>query len=88
WGGVLRSKGLFWLATRGDRAGLWSQAGLSARCEGAGSWGDGEDSPRQELVFIGCDMDEPGLRASLDAALLSEDESRMVASLSDPFGEW
>ncbi|MFM7921980.1 MAG: GTP-binding protein, partial [Planctomycetaceae bacterium] len=31
WPGVLRSKGFFWLATRVDRIGVWSQAGRTAR---------------------------------------------------------
>jgi G3E family GTPase len=38
WRGVLRSKGFFWLATRMDETGMWSQAGASAACEGAGMW--------------------------------------------------
>jgi len=38
WASVLRSKGFFWLATRLDLTGLWSQAGGTASCEGAGTW--------------------------------------------------
>ena len=38
WPGVLRSKGFFWLATRHDWAGSWSQAGPACRTEGAGLW--------------------------------------------------
>ncbi|MBX3199800.1 MAG: zinc metallochaperone GTPase ZigA [Labilithrix sp.] len=38
WGGVLRSKGFFWLASRMAVTGLWSQAGGSGRCEAAGIW--------------------------------------------------
>jgi G3E family GTPase len=38
WNGVLRSKGFFWLASRMDMTGLWSQAGGSGSCEGAGMW--------------------------------------------------
>jgi len=38
WNGVLRSKGFFWLASRMGLTGLWSQAGSSASCEGAGMW--------------------------------------------------
>jgi G3E family GTPase len=38
WENVLRSKGFFWLATRMDVVGLWSQAGGSASGEAAGSW--------------------------------------------------
>jgi G3E family GTPase len=38
WDGVLRSKGFFWLATRPEVQGLWSQAGLSVSLEPAGMW--------------------------------------------------
>jgi G3E family GTPase len=36
--GILRSKGLFWIASRPDEALNWSQAGGSLRAEGAGVW--------------------------------------------------
>jgi G3E family GTPase len=36
WPGVIRSKGLFWLASRPDFAGYWSQAGAIARNQCAG----------------------------------------------------
>lgn len=36
WPGVIRSKGLFWLASRPDLAGFWSQAGSIARNSCAG----------------------------------------------------
>jgi G3E family GTPase len=36
WPGVIRSKGLFWLASRPDHAGFWSQAGVVARNSCAG----------------------------------------------------
>ncbi len=38
WPGVVRSKGFFWLATRHDLAGSWSQAGPACRTECGGSW--------------------------------------------------
>ena len=38
WPGVVRSKGFFWLATRNDLAGSWSQAGPACRTECGGSW--------------------------------------------------
>ncbi len=38
WHNVLRSKGFFWLASRMDMAGLWSQAGGLLRIERAGRW--------------------------------------------------
>lgn len=33
WKGVLRSKGIFWLATRNDQMGIWQSAGSSWGCE-------------------------------------------------------
>ncbi len=38
WGGVLRSKGFFWLASRLDKIGVWSQAGRVARLDFGGFW--------------------------------------------------
>ncbi|WP_137938487.1 zinc metallochaperone GTPase ZigA [Chitinivorax sp. B] len=38
WDGLLRSKGFFWLATRPDIAGSWSQAGGAMRYGAAGLW--------------------------------------------------
>lgn len=38
WRGVIRSKGLFWLASRHDMAGNWGQAGGSTRVDPAGRW--------------------------------------------------
>lgn len=38
WPGVLRSKGLFWLATRMNESGLWSQAGKACSHQSAGRW--------------------------------------------------
>lgn len=38
WPGVLRSKGFFWLATRMEWAGNYSQAGAACRTEAAGFW--------------------------------------------------
>lgn len=36
--GIIRSKGLFWIASRPDQALNWSQAGGSVRAESAGVW--------------------------------------------------
>lgn len=40
WPGVVRSKGFFWLATRMDLIGEWSQAGGVCRSQPAGEWWD------------------------------------------------
>ena len=38
WDGVLRSKGFFWLASRLEKIGVWSQAGRVARLDFGGFW--------------------------------------------------
>ena len=38
WDGLLRSKGYFWLASRNDMIGMWSQAGGSAEYRPVGFW--------------------------------------------------
>jgi G3E family GTPase len=38
WSGVLRSKGFFWLASRMQEVGTWSQAGASCQSGRAGYW--------------------------------------------------
>lgn len=103
--GVLRSKGYFWLASRPEFAGIWSQAGALARQGYAGrwwvsvprelwpqdvdslnfiaeQWQEGTGDARQELVFIGIEMDENAIRSALDDALLTTQE------LAAGAGEW
>jgi len=54
----------------------------------AGEHGD----RRQELIFIGIDLDEPTIRSGLDNCLLSEAEFRLGPTcwtkLDDPFPNW
>jgi G3E family GTPase len=115
WEGVVRSKGYFWLASRPEFAGSWSQAGGACRHGAAGYWWDAvpqEHWPqddayrthiaaksqgewgdrRQELVFIGMDMNETDIRAKLDACLLSDAEMARGRAgwmkLDDPFPVW
>lgn len=112
-GRLLRSKGYFWLASRHQEAGSWSQAGGLMRHGHAGQWWrfvpraqwpqDEEERRalmtkwdaevgdcRQELVFIGQNIDFARLRIELDACLLNDAE--MAAGpeawqqLRDPFG--
>jgi G3E family GTPase len=98
--GVLRAKGFFWLASRPDDAGLWSQAGDLLTVEYAGPWGEGildEETgeelgagpPRQELVVIGVELDRQALTAALDRCLLTEAEMArgrgQWRKLHDPF---
>jgi G3E family GTPase len=115
WPGVIRSKGYFWLATRHNVAGSWSQAGGACRHGPAGLWWDAVDREqwpdddvhlaqidarfeagwgdrRQELVFIGIELNEAAMRRRLDECLLDDVEmSRGPAGwrrLDDPFPAW
>jgi len=89
WPGLLRSKGWFWLASRPRLGGLWSQAGGAAIHQCAGYW---QESPRQELVFIGQSLPRAAMTSALDAALLRPEESALSEvvwqALDDPFPEW
>lgn len=114
-GKLIRSKGYFWLASRPEFCGQWSQAGGIARYGFAGmfwksipkeNWPTDEGSlseikkqwvepfgdMRQELVFIGQNLDEKSMRAALDKCLLSEDEllkgKSYWTTLNDPFPLW
>jgi G3E family GTPase len=50
WESVIRSKGYMWVATRPDRAGMWSQAGGSCRLEPAGVWWANTANPPEEVT--------------------------------------
>lgn len=114
-GKLLRSKGFFWLASKPEEAGSWSQAGGLMRHGFAGrwwrfvpknQWPQDEESTaaimknwlaatgdcRQELVFIGQDIDFSQLTSELDACLLTDAEMALGVEswrlLPDPFGPW
>ena len=114
-GKLLRSKGFFWLASKRQDAGSWSQAGGLMRHGFAGrwwrfvpksQWPQDEESVaaimanwqlstgdcRQELVFIGQNIDFVQMRTELDACLLNDEEMALGVEgwrqLPDPFGPW
>ncbi len=114
-GRLIRSKGYFWLASRPEFAGQWSQAGGMARYGFAGMfwkavppdrWPDDEEyldairanwvepfgDMRQELVFIGQNLDRDQVMRTLDDCLLSEEEvlagRAYWQQLPDPFPAW
>ena len=114
-GKLLRSKGFFWLASKHQDAGSWSQAGGLMRHGFAGRWWrfvprahwpqDEENISaimdnwtsqtgdcRQELVFIGQNIDFAQLTAELDDCLLTDAEMALGTegwkALPDPFGTW
>ena len=115
YGKLIRSKGFFWLATRPEFAGQWSQAGGIAHYGFAGmfwkavpkkDWPSDEEylesikeqwvepfgDMRQELVFIGQNIDKEKILERLDECLLTEDEVLRGKSywmtLEDPFPSW
>ena len=115
YGKLIRSKGYFWLASRPQFAGTWSQAGGIARYGFGGmfwkavpeeSWPTEEDylasiqekwvepfgDMRQELVFIGQNLDKEKMTRALDDCLLTEDElvkgKAYWETFNDPFPAW
>ena len=97
---IIRSKGLFWLASRSEQALTWSQAGGSLQADSAGVWWSsmsfeeriqyisfvenqkqietGWDKTfgdrKNEIVFIGQEMDEQVIKADLDKCLSTDIE--------------
>ena len=115
YGKLIRSKGYFWLASRPEFAGSWSQAGGIAHYGFAGMfwkaipkenwptdneylasidkiWTEPFGDMRQELVFIGQNLDKDAMTEALDECLLSMDEvlrgKEYWQTLPDPFPEW
>lgn len=115
YGKLIRSKGFFWLATRPEFAGQWSQAGGIARYGFAGmfwkaipkeNWPQDEDylesiekqwvepfgDMRQELVFIGQNLNKENITSALNDCLLKEEDvlrgKEYWATLDDPFPAW
>ena len=95
---VIRSKGLFWLASRPKQALIWGQAGGSLKADSAGvwwssmpfknriqqiafienqeeiekDWDKAYGDRKNEIVFIGQNMNEDLIRSHLESCLLSE----------------
>tara|TARA_Y100000287_G_scaffold159101_1_gene137345 strand:+ start:33 stop:299 length:267 start_codon:yes stop_codon:yes gene_type:complete len=56
-------------------------------------WKPGNGDCRQEIVLLGCDMDQEALISMLDECLLTEielssDETTWPLRFNDPFPEW
>ncbi len=97
---IIRSKGLFWLASRPGQALIWNQAGGSLRAESAGiwwssmpyqkriqymafvenkemieaDWDETFEDRKNEIVFIGQDMEEEKIRKELESCQLTDEE--------------
>jgi G3E family GTPase len=101
---IIRSKGLFWLASRQHQAVNWSQAGGALSAEGAGVWWDSMPyeerisyasfidnkevieerwtkefgDRKNELVFIGQDMEQESILQQLENCLCTENEIELM----------
>ncbi len=97
---VIRSKGLFWLASRPEQALIWGQAGGSLKADSAGVWWSSMPFEKRtqfigfienqsaieanwdatlgdrknEIVFIGQDMDKDAITSMLNDCLSTENE--------------
>ena len=97
---IIRSKGLFWLASRPKQALVWGQAGGSLKADSAGVWWSSMKladrlnysafvenqnqiekdwdmtfgDRKNEIVFIGQEMNEDKIRNDLDGCLLNDEE--------------
>ena len=97
---IIRSKGLFWLASRPNQALIWGQAGGSLKADSAGVWWSSmpfqsriQQIPflenqqqiesdwdidfgdrKNEIVFIGQNMNETLIRSLLDRCLSTDKE--------------
>ncbi len=97
---IIRSKGLFWLASRPGQALVWGQAGGSLKADSAGVWWssmpfdkrirelvfiENQDEiekdwhkefgdRKNEIVFIGQNLDEKQIRADLSGCLSTAEE--------------
>lgn len=112
-GTLLRSKGFFWLASRPEWVGNWSQAGGTMQHGCAGRWWASVPKAewpeeyaddirthwqapygdcRQELVFIGQNIDAERAYQELDACLLTDTElaegEEIWRSYRDDFPAW
>jgi len=92
-GEILRSRGLFRLASRPHVVGAWNSAGPSIGFEPTSMGSHDPESPwGQEIAFFGRNLDAAGLTANLDACLLTDSEfvggPLEWRSLADPFPAW
>ena len=92
-GEILRSRGLFRLASRPHIVGSWNSAGPTIGFEPTSMGSHDPESPwGQEIAFFGRNLDAARLTANLNACLLTDHEfvdgPIEWKSLDDPFPAW
>lgn len=89
--GVLRGRGVAWLASRPDLALRWDHAGPTLNLAPESLWSP-TGEPGQALELVGVGLDAEALRRTLEAALLSDEELSAPAAswqaLHGPFPDW
>jgi G3E family GTPase len=85
--GVVRSRGVVWLANRPTQRVRWESAGYSASLGTLGEWSETEHLAECTVVATGVGLDPARLQSILDACLLTESELNTLdwQSLDDPF---
>jgi G3E family GTPase len=85
--GVVRSRGVVWLANRPTQRVRWESAGYSASLGTLGEWSETEHLAECTVVATGMGLDPARLQAILDACLLTESELAGLdwQDLEDPF---
>jgi G3E family GTPase len=85
--GVVRSRGVMWLASRPTQRVRWESAGFSASLGTLGEWSDTGHLAECTVLATGVGLDPARLQAILDACLLTETELATLdwQALEDPF---
>lgn len=112
--GIIRSKGLFWIASRPEQALVWGQAGGSIRTDYAGVWWSSMPFEKRiqylpfvenqqhieaewdvtfgdrknELVFIGQDMNKQQIISELNSCLATDEELATKTWVQGYDDEW
>ena len=85
--GVVRSRGVVWLANRPTQRVRWESAGYSASLGMLGEWSESDHLAECTVVATGMGLDPARLQSILDACLLTESELASLnwTDLDDPF---
>jgi len=85
--GVVRSRGVVWLANRPTQRVRWESAGYSASLGTLGEWSETEHLAECTVVATGMGLDPARLQTVLDACLLTESELNSLdwTDLDEPF---